>query len=80
MKDINELKLKKAKLKKLQETLTSDSETLKLKAAEDATNAHAYAIEAKDIMCERKHKIEVETDRGHNIFRKEKQRVLIFNF
>ena len=57
-KDINELKSKKAMLKKLQETLKSDSESLMLKAPEDATKAHAYAIEGKGIMCERKHKIE----------------------
>ena len=56
-KDINELESKKVMLEKLQETLESDSESLMLKAAEDSTKAHAYAIEAKSTMHERKRKV-----------------------
>ena len=41
-------------LEKLQETLKSDSQILMLKSAEDSTEAHAYAIEAKSIMDKRK--------------------------
>ena len=37
-KDINELKSKNTMIKKPQETLKSDPESLMLKAAEDATN------------------------------------------
>ena len=57
IKDINELKLKKVMLEKLQETSKSDSESLMLKAAEDSTKAHSYATEAKSIMDECKGKI-----------------------
>ena len=35
-----------------------DLETLMLKSAEDATKAHAYAIEANGILRDYKHKIE----------------------
>ena len=56
-KDINELKSKKVMLEKSQETLKSDSESLMLKAAEDLTKAHAYAIEAKSITDEPKQKV-----------------------
>ena len=44
-------------LEKLQETLKSDSESLLMKAAEDSTKAHAYAVEAKSIMDERNRKV-----------------------
>ena len=44
-------------LEKLQETLKSDSESLMMKAAEDSTKAHAYAVEAKSIMDERNRKV-----------------------
>ena len=37
--------------------MESDSESLMLKAAEDSTKAHAYAIEAKSTMHERKRKV-----------------------
>ena len=53
-KDINKLKWKKVILEKLQETLSSDSQSLMLKAAEDSTKAHASAIEVKSVMDERK--------------------------
>ena len=43
-KDINELKSKKIMQEKLQETLKSDTENPMLKAVEDSTKAHAYAI------------------------------------
>ena len=56
-KDINELKPKKVMLEKLQETLKSDSESLMMKAAEDLTKAHAYAVEEKSIMDERNRKV-----------------------
>ena len=45
-------------LEKLQETLKSDSESLMLKAAQDSTKAHAYAIEAKSIMDEHERKVD----------------------
>ena len=57
IKDINELKLKKVMLEKLQETSKSDSESLMLKAAEDSTKAYSYATEAKSIMDECKGKV-----------------------
>ena len=57
IKDINELKLKKVMLEKLQETSKSDSESLMLKAAEYSTKAHSYATEAKSIMDECKGKV-----------------------
>ena len=44
-------------LEKLQETLKSDSESLMMKAAEDSTKAHAYAVEAKSIMAESNRKV-----------------------
>ena len=47
-------------LEKLQETLKSDSESLMLKAAEDSTKSHAYAIEAKSIMDECQQVVEIE--------------------
>ena len=50
IKDINEIKSEKVMLEKLEETLESESERLILKAAEDSTKVHAYAIEAKSIM------------------------------
>ena len=54
-------------LEKLQETLKSDSESLVLKAAEDSTKAHPYAIEAKSIMDERKPKVvKIEKLRHYN--------------
>ena len=56
-KDINELKPKKVMLEMLQETLKSDSESLMMKAAEDLTKAHAYAVEEKSIMDERNRKV-----------------------
>ena len=56
-KDINELKSKKVMLEKLQETLKIESESLMLKAAEDSTKAHAFAIEVKSMMDERKRKV-----------------------
>ena len=37
--------------------MKSDSESLILKAAQDSTIAHAYAIEAKSIMDERERKV-----------------------
>ena len=56
-KDINKLNSKKDTLEKLEETLKSYSESLMLKAPEDTTKAHAYAIEAKSIMYEHKQKV-----------------------
>ena len=56
-KDINKLKWKKVILEKLEETLSSDSQSLMLKAAEDSTKAHASAIEVKSVMDERKQKV-----------------------
>ena len=47
-------------LEKLQETLKSDSESLMLKAAEDSTKSHVYAIEAKSIMDECQQVVEIE--------------------
>ena len=44
-------------LEKLQETLKSDSQSLMLKAAEDATKSHASAIEVKSVMDECKQKV-----------------------
>ena len=63
-------------LEKLQETLKSDSESLLLKAAEDSTKAHPYAIEAKSIMDERKLKvvkIKKLTDTINSIEKKRKE-------
>ena len=37
--------------------MKSDSERLMLKATEDSTKAHAYAIEAKSVIDERKRKV-----------------------
>ena len=63
-------------LEKLQETLKSDSESLVLKAAEDSTKAHPYAIEAKSIMDEHKLKvvkIKKLTDTINSIEKKRKE-------
>ena len=62
-------------LEKVQKTLKSDSESLMLRAAEDSTKAHAYAIEAKSIMDERKWKVvEIEklTDTINSVENKRK--------
>ena len=62
-------------LEKVQKTLKSDSESLMLRAAEDSTKAHAYAIEAKSIMDERKRKVvEIEklTDTINSVENKRK--------
>ena len=63
-------------LKKLQETLKSDSESLILKTAEDSTKVHGYAIEAKSIIDERKLKVvEIEklTDTINSLEKKRKE-------
>ena len=60
---------------KVQKTLKSDSESLMLRVAEDSTKAHAYAIEAKSIMDERKRKVvEIEklTDTINSVENKRK--------
>ena len=62
-------------LEKVQKTLKSDSESLMLGVAEDSTKAHAYAIEAKSIMDERKRKVvEIEklTDTINSVENKRK--------
>ena len=62
-------------LEKVQKTLKSDSESLMLRVAEDSTKAHAYAIEAKSIMDERKRKVvEIEklTDTINSVENKRK--------
>ena len=46
----------------MEKSLKSDSEALLLKAADDAENAHRYAIEARGIMEEHKKKLsEIKT-------------------
>ena len=75
-KDINKLKWKKVILEKLQETLSSDSQSLMLKAAEDSTKAHASAIEVKSVTDERKQKVvEIEklADTINSIEKKHKE-------
>ena len=54
--DIKELEAKKIALEKVEKKLKTDSELLLIKAAEDAKNAHTYAIEGKIIMEEHKKK------------------------
>ena len=75
---INKLKSKKFMLEKLQETFKRDSKSLMLKAAEDSTKAHAYTIEAKSIMNERKRNV-VEIEKLANTINslEKKQRILI---
>ena len=48
--DIKELEAKKIALEKVEKKLKTNSELLLIKAAEDAKNAHTYAIERKIIM------------------------------
>ena len=63
-------------LEKLQETLKIESESLMLKAAEDSTKAHAFAIEVKSMMDERKRKVaEIQklTDTINSLKKKRKE-------
>ena len=82
-KDISVLKPKKVMLEKLQKTLKIDSESVMLKAAQDSTKAHAYAIEAKSIVNERKRKvvgIGKLTDTINSLAKKQRILMLIVDF
>ena len=82
-KDIGVLKPKKVMLEKLQKTLKIDSESVMLKAAQDSTKAHAYAIEAKSIVNERKRKvvgIGKLTDTINSLAKKQRILMLIVDF
>ena len=63
--------------------MKSDSESVMLKAAQVSTKAHAYAIEAKSIMNERKRKVvEIEklTDTINSLEKKQRILILIVDF